>query len=239
MMIFLRILIILTALFVGLVAGTAIGGRFFVPAGSGLAGPVIALGYGVVGALILGAIAVALAWYMKRRGLVVAGVVCGVLIVLFLGLTGWRLAKDGQARAEAEKAFIGLDHYKVSLEQRGTVDAVLARKTAIDTRERQWLVVLPDGRTCHGQFDAATQKDLGNKLGRFARQAGRDESGCKPEAGSGHWRLGWVYDDADAGRLSGHMDVAPDCGAPGDLEALMRTVRAFPSASGSSGARCE
>lgn len=43
--------LVLAAFWIGLVAGTVLGAVFFVPAGSGLAGPAIALGYGIAGAL--------------------------------------------------------------------------------------------------------------------------------------------------------------------------------------------
>lgn len=52
----------MSLLWIGLVAGMMIGGRYFVPAGSGLAGPAIALGYGVAGAAIGAVLAALLIW---------------------------------------------------------------------------------------------------------------------------------------------------------------------------------
>lgn len=49
----------------GLAAGTAIAGRWIVPAGSGLAGPAIALGYGLGGAAVGCLTAV---WVSMRAG---------------------------------------------------------------------------------------------------------------------------------------------------------------------------
>lgn len=73
--------------FLGLVAGTTIGGVFFVPPGSGLAGPVIALGYGVLGLVIALAGGIVLARKLHRerlrRALLGAGLV-SVLVLAFL-----------------------------------------------------------------------------------------------------------------------------------------------------------
>lgn len=53
----------LSAGFLGLVLGTAVGGWVFVPEGSGLAGPAIALSYGLFTALA----AVALSYIFTKR----------------------------------------------------------------------------------------------------------------------------------------------------------------------------
>jgi hypothetical protein len=65
------LLVTMSALWIGFGAGVLVAGRFFVPPGSGLAGPPIALGYGVLGAFALGALAAALAW-KARPGVVKA-----------------------------------------------------------------------------------------------------------------------------------------------------------------------
>ena len=56
------LLLILCSLWIGLVAGAAVGANLFVPAGSGFAAGPTALGYGVVGALTAAFMAILLAW---------------------------------------------------------------------------------------------------------------------------------------------------------------------------------
>ena len=63
----------------GLFAGTFIGATFFVPVGSGLAGPAIALGYGVVGLVIALIGGVMLARKLAREKLRVALLIAGQL----------------------------------------------------------------------------------------------------------------------------------------------------------------
>lgn len=84
----------------GLVAGAAAGAAWLVPEGSGLAGPAIALGYGVAGAaagLVLGA---ALAWRAGYGLLRASAVVAAVLALVAVGAVAWR-AVAAQAERSA------------------------------------------------------------------------------------------------------------------------------------------
>jgi hypothetical protein len=87
------------------VAGTAIGAAWFVPEGSGLAGPAIAIGYGVLGALAGVALAAVLGWKAGHGVLWSSSAVAVVLALLTAGLVVWRIVA-----AEAERrAAAGLD----------------------------------------------------------------------------------------------------------------------------------
>ncbi len=78
---------------VGLASGTALGARFFVPEGSGLAGPAIALGHGFVGAL-LGLIAAGLVvWKAPSAVLRRAALAALLLALATIGLVAWRAVK--------------------------------------------------------------------------------------------------------------------------------------------------
>jgi hypothetical protein len=87
----------------GLLAGVAAGATWWVPEGSGLAGPAIALGYGVLGAaaaLVLGA---ALGWKAPHGLLRVVTAVTVALALLAAGWIGWRIAQ-GMPATEAPSA---------------------------------------------------------------------------------------------------------------------------------------
>lgn len=98
------ILVIFCLLWIGLAVGTGIGSRF-VPPGSGLAGPAIALGYGVVGAFAAGLFGVVLAIKASPSVLRACGLGLGVLALGFVAMATWRFVSQ---RAE-QRAKMGLD----------------------------------------------------------------------------------------------------------------------------------
>lgn len=86
----------------GLVAGTAVGARWFVPEGSGLAGPAIALWYGVLGAVAGLAVGGSLVWKAAHSLLRAAAAVAVGLALLAAGLVVWRfVAAQAERRAKA------------------------------------------------------------------------------------------------------------------------------------------
>lgn len=84
--------------------GTAVGSRF-VPPGSGLAGPAIALGYGVIGAALAGVLAGLFAWKAPVTLLRRCGIGLGSLALLFVAYGVWRFVTE---RSE-ERTEMGLD----------------------------------------------------------------------------------------------------------------------------------
>jgi hypothetical protein len=97
-------LLALAAAWLGLLAGTAVGASFFVPAGSGLAGPAIALGYGVLGAALAAVVGAVVAWRGSPRlvrAAAAAGVVLGLLSAVALGWRVWSLEQEHR-RGEEE-----------------------------------------------------------------------------------------------------------------------------------------
>ncbi len=87
------LLLVLCSLWLGLVAGTAIGG-LFVPEGSGLAGPAIALGYGVMGALAGLALAIVFALKLPVRPLRLSALIALLLSALAVLLMGYRVVRQ-------------------------------------------------------------------------------------------------------------------------------------------------
>lgn len=98
-------LLVLCSFWIGLVAGTAIGAQFFVPADSGLAGPAIALGYGAMGALAAALLAGVLARRLPPRSLRRSAVVALLLAVLAALVVGYRFVTQQAER----RAHAGLD----------------------------------------------------------------------------------------------------------------------------------
>lgn len=85
-------LLVLGLIWLGLVGGTAVGAALFVPEGSGLAGPAIALGYGVAAA-VAGIVAGALVAWRARPGTVRAVAKPVLLLSLVaVAVLAWRIA---------------------------------------------------------------------------------------------------------------------------------------------------
>ena len=102
-------LLVLCSFWIGLVAGTAIGARFFVPAGSGLVGAAMALGFGVMGALAAAVVAGVLARRLPPRSLRRSAMVALLLAVLAALAVGY-----GFVTQQAERrAHAGLDAAKL------------------------------------------------------------------------------------------------------------------------------
>lgn len=85
--------VVLTLLWIGLVGGTA-GGAQLVPPGSGLAGPAIALGYGVGAALVAGLLGFLVAWRAPEGVLRTVGIVTVAISLALLALVAWRVVAE-------------------------------------------------------------------------------------------------------------------------------------------------
>ena len=97
----------LLLMFLGFCAGMYLG-SFFVPGGSGLAGPPVALGYGLAG-LVTGLITgVVLARIMRHSWLRNALIIAGILSLIMCGWIIYRikLIKHQQTRTEKSNFFL-------------------------------------------------------------------------------------------------------------------------------------
>jgi nitrate reductase gamma subunit len=107
-------LLVLCSFWIGLVAGTAVGARFLVPAGSGLAGPAIALGYGVAGALAAAVLVGVLGRRLPARSLRRSAVVALLLAVLAALVVGYRfVTQQAERRAQAGLDAGTLQHFRL------------------------------------------------------------------------------------------------------------------------------
>ncbi len=110
----------------GLIIGTMIGGAFFVPEGSGLAGPAIALGYGALGALtaiVAGIILVGRMSYETLRKALLFSSVIFVIAILALVFRARSLSEQQNAQPQQ----------KISpnpTQPQGGFGAILSPKTA-------------------------------------------------------------------------------------------------------------
>jgi hypothetical protein len=80
------ILVVVSALWLGFGAGMFAAGRWLVPAGSGLAGPAIAVAYGLGAAAIAGVASAVAAWKAPLGSLRVAALIAMILGLLLTAL---------------------------------------------------------------------------------------------------------------------------------------------------------
>ena len=147
------LLIVASFAWLGLVTGTAAGAAWFVPEGSGLAGPAIALGYGVLGLLAGLALGAVLGWKAGHGLLRASAAVAVVLALLTVGAVVWRIvAAENERRAEA-----GLDvplppPAGFRLESRIAESDEMRRYRELtidgDTWTATWTAVGPEAATC-------------------------------------------------------------------------------------------
>ncbi len=89
--------VLASSCWLGLVTGAAIGAKWLVPAGSGLAGPAIVLGYGCAGAVAALLLAGVLAWQASYDVLRSAALGALALALVAAVLVGWRVAEVTRA----------------------------------------------------------------------------------------------------------------------------------------------
>jgi hypothetical protein len=97
-----RIILVLLLVCVGLFVGTVVGAALFVPTDSGLAGPAIALAYGLGGGAAALTGGVIVARRLDRRSLRRSLLVAGVLVTAITVWIGYRLsvARAGESPPE-------------------------------------------------------------------------------------------------------------------------------------------
>lgn len=161
-------LLLVCLFWLGLAIGTAIGSQF-VPSGSGMAGSVIALGYGVMCAFFSLAIGGLVAWKASVQTLRSTALVAGVVFAVLASLAGWRYA----TQHAAEQAERGLD-VPLPASQSFQFDSALAeedtmrayRELHIDGTDWSfnYIAVGPEANACNGSLKAAEVTALTESL---------------------------------------------------------------------------
>ncbi len=95
--------LILFMLFIGLVAGTAIGASFFVTKADGMAGGAIALSYGAAGMLIALISAIIMLKKMQPKQLQISVLITGVLALGAFGVSYYRYQEQHKERMEQQE----------------------------------------------------------------------------------------------------------------------------------------
>ncbi len=206
-----RILFVLSMAFFGLVAGTYVGGRYFVPPGSGLAAGAMALGYGLLGALLAAvpALFVAVKLSGKRLTRVALATVAGA--VLMLAALVWSMRRMQRERLDPESAYQGLPAFSLSLRQMVIVDPYLSTATEVDSARRRWMTTLPDGRNCRGTLSAKAHRRIGEALLELSKMGQDAFSECHDSEEESEKLLVWELPNGGVPNAQGSLKISPDC----------------------------
>lgn len=96
------VLLVFGAGFWAFAIGTFLGGRFLVPPGQGLAGPVEAMGYGLLAFIAAGTVAIILGIKLKGRTVLIAGLVSFLSAAILFGVLYARTVMETRAIAEED-----------------------------------------------------------------------------------------------------------------------------------------
>ena len=189
-------LLVASLLWIGLVTGVVVGGQFFVPAGSGLAGPAIALGYGIAGAIVAGVLAAVMARSLSVslvRGIAIAALIVGAASIAY--------GAYALANAQAERdAAAGLDQplppasdfvLTASIDEQD--DMRRYREIDIDGRtwEARWTAVGPEAMACTVRLTAAEAVAVETQLGYLESRMADLPLPCESRGEPVLYRLRW------------------------------------------------
>lgn len=211
----LGVVFVLGMMVCGLVAGTYVGARFFVAPGSGLAGPAIALGYGILGAGLAGVVGGLLAWVLPpvwflgaALPVTVAGVIFGIVIV-----NGY-LRSEAEMQAHLDEAYDNLLKFKVTLVYIAAADAPFARLEA-DWSERRYTATTSDTEptTCTAELSGEEAVALLEALRGVEGVVMQDEFPCAGSLGAVERELDWFIPEAMPPNSQGKHAVTAACAA--------------------------
>ncbi len=150
----LTILFVITAAICSLAIGTWIGARFFVPAGSGLAGPFIALGYGASGALAGLVVAMLAARRLSHRWLVRVTITLAIGAAGIVGLFTYAyLAAKAEERLHLAEAYANLPPFRFDLQDVSGQQLGPLARIVYDGAKNEFVVNRTDGSICRGTID--------------------------------------------------------------------------------------
>lgn len=198
---------------IALVAGTFLSGRFVVAPGSGLAGPAIALGYGLISALAALAIGGLLAIFLPPKWLLrlavpvilIGGALSGVLVWVYF-------QSRAATEAHLEAAYDRLNKFRVILVHRDAAAAPF-RRMEIDWNVRRYQAVLTDGESCGAEL---TGREAVKMLEALRQVEGLQIKVAKPCAGkTGNVRreIDWFIPEAKPPDSSGSHLISEACAA--------------------------
>lgn len=144
-----------------LATGTWLGGKLFVPAGSGLAGPLMALQYGVALAVVGGIASVLLVRRLSLRWLLglTLPVTAAAMALAFLAGTAYFVSQREQ-QAHLEQAYRDLPRFTLRLSSAETAARRAFVEISYDSGVDRFTATMADGSACAGAIAGRDKVEL-------------------------------------------------------------------------------
>jgi len=207
-------LTMLCLMLVSFTLGAWIGTSYFIPENSGLAGPFMALGYGIVGALA--GLAVGVLFVRKLRieylnklvlPLLLAGAVCGYLVVS----SYFEARHDYQQQLEQRMA--ALPPFTLQLEYLISERDMPLLGFDYDTNSERFTAIRGDNSVCSGRIpaDSNARVALIAALRHLETLLGENSELCAADAGEIFFNLSFRITENPVSDSSGSIGVTGDC----------------------------
>ncbi len=207
----LGVLLGVTLALIGFPLGVALGGIYLVPLGSGLAGPTIALSYGLVAVVITSVLSVVLAMYLPRPTLLAAAYMSlGGAFVAVLGV-GVRWLQLQRHEQQALTASPGDTAFRLEMQVADAVSNRVFRSISIDAGERTVRVVsVADSRRCRSPLASDQYQGLLEVLQPVDRLLSEGADLC-PDMTAVEYTLEWTFQGAKAASPPARLQLSGEC----------------------------
>ena len=192
--------------------GTVLGGIYFVPAGSGLAGASVAMSYGLIAAVVTSIVATVLAFYLERRSLLVAlYMAIGGASVALAGV-GVRLLQLNEQEKQVATAQPELAPFRFNLSVGENVANRAFASMELDTAKRSMRIVAlgEDARSCRSPLTAEHHAQLLEALRPVDELVAERPDLCSTIS-SVDYQLDWSFGTDSAPRPPVHLDMDTEC----------------------------
>jgi len=234
------ILLTLSLLVCGLLAGTWLGGRYFVPPGSGLAGPAIALSYGLLGAVVGVALGIVVSIFTPGRWLAYATIpvaLAGGIVVLMVARS--YMISSAETEARLQEAYDKLPAFTLTIELPETAADRPFARFAADWSARSYDVTVAgdDPQTCSAAMAGPDAVRLLTALRNIEGRLMNEPDPCAASPGAVDHHLAFAIKEARPPDSEGSLEIteacltrAPDLAAPRDAVTEMIAENGLPDA---------
>lgn len=242
-----RVLVMVSLVLIGLALGTWIGGQFFVPKGSGLAGAPMALGYGVIGAFVLLVIGIVISLKLKGKTLRNVSLASTIIMVLIFGTLTLRVVLEEWREREPDSAFEAAGQFTAMMERLDTSDPYLFIKLRVDAQTRTWQQTgpSPQNQVCFAKMDATSLSTIRTALEELSHMSAEDFEMCRNAPGPAVKRISWELLDAQMPQTiqdfspKGVLDISSVCTQNNSVVARALTLLESASRTSSSKIECD
>lgn len=132
--------------------------------GQGLAGGVIVLGYGLIGAAIAAIAGIVVSLRMGKVPLQRTAIIAGIVLVIISAYTFIQVRTHRLANQDPPEAYQGIPSFTASIKRTKFADSVLARMVTVNAVKKEWSTQLPDKRICRGRASAEALRKASNAI---------------------------------------------------------------------------